>query len=80
MKIKIEFAIKETGIRRKRRVIADVDVPGNWDKMSKEDQREYLIKPISSYHTSYGQILWRASRFQEATGAEMVDDFDFSEA
>jgi len=78
MERKIEFLIKEKGICKTRCVIATVDVPNNWDNMPEDDKREYLIRPINTYATSYGQFVYSGSRFQRATGVENdVIDFKF---
>ena len=72
-----EFKIKEKGVRKWWSISTTIDVPENWDHMSEDEQREYLIKPTGN-HAHPGQILYLASKFQLATGAEDVIDFRFT--
>ena len=45
MQREFTFRIKEEGFRKWHRVVAVIDVPENWDDISEDDQREYLIRP-----------------------------------
>jgi hypothetical protein len=71
------FKIKEKGIRKWLEMSAVIDVPENWDAMSEDEQREYLVKPTGSHAHPQG-IYYLASRFQKATGADDVIDFRFT--
>ena len=71
------FKIKEKGVRKWLQVSAVIDVPEDWDTMSEDDQREYLIKPTGSHAHPQG-IYYLASIFQKATGVEEVIDFRFT--
>lgn len=75
-KVKIKFKVKQKiGISEK---IATIEVPENWDDIAEDEKREFLIKPVSSSHHSYGPIIHSSSRFQMATGIyDEVIDFDF---
>jgi len=72
-----DFKIKEKGIRKWWSASATIDVPENWDTMSEDEQREYLIKPTGSHAHPQG-IYPYASRFQHAVGVESVIDFRFT--
>ena len=74
-----EFKIKEKGIRKWWIANATIEVPENWDTMSEDEQREYLIKPTGSHAHPQG-IYYYASRFEKATDAENVIDFRFTSA
>lgn len=71
----IEFTIndKELGSFT---VTCIVDVPDSWFFMDENEQREFLIKPMSENHHP-GKIVYGSSRFQKATGAYDVLDFQF---
>ena len=74
----ITFKIRESG-KRPFVCTAVIDVPDNWHEMTIEDQREYLVRPTGN-NMHPGQILHHTSRFQKATGAEDVEDFEFVSA
>ena len=71
------FKIKENGVRKWFDTSAVIDVPENWDTMSEDEQREYLIKPTGSHAHPQG-IYYLASRFQKETGVEEAIDFRFT--
>lgn len=78
MKRRFVFEIKEQNNTSPYKITAFINVPKNWHGMSEDDQREFLVRPIGN-HMHPGQILSHASPFQRATGADIVEDFIFTE-
>lgn len=64
MQREFTFRIKEEGFRKWHTVIVVIDVPENWDTMSDDDQREYLIRPQGN-RMHPGQILHNPSLFEK---------------
>ena len=73
--IEITFDVVFVAIGRVS-ITGTTDVPDDWDTMSDDDRREYLVFPLYT-HQHLGQILYTASRFQEIIGSDPVLDFNF---
>ena len=77
MMINLVFEITEKRGAKPLTIGAFVDVPENWHSLTKDQKREFLIKPRFSYEI-HGQTIFQSSRFQEVFD-DPVYDFEFSE-
>ena len=75
MKQHLTFEIKEPDTPSYTLEVS-IQLPDNWHTMTKDEQRELLVKPSGS-HMHPGQILYYSSPFQKAVGVDEVEDFDF---
>ena len=78
MQRQITFRVREKGFPKLLVVTDFVNVPADWDSMSNDHKREYLVRSIISTDHPSGTT-HTLSRFQKATGSEMAIDFEFAE-
>jgi len=85
--VEILFNIKVVGQRRRHFVLANVEVPDNWNEMDEHEQHHYMTLSNEKYgysHPFHGGVDWAPSPMSHfvitplARLGHIIEEFDFS--